>query len=72
MKYDFLIDAYETERVKVVSAWSMFTDQDLPARPHPTDTRGRSFHEHRVHQCVSEDSGIGRIGLSRASSDVGS
>jgi uncharacterized damage-inducible protein DinB len=55
MKYDFLIDTYETERIKVVSAWSMFADQDLPARPHPADTRGRSFHEHMVHQCVSED-----------------
>jgi uncharacterized damage-inducible protein DinB len=55
MKYDFLIDTYETERVKVVSAWSMFTDHDLPVRPHATDTRGRSFHEHMVHQCVSED-----------------
>ena len=55
MKYDFLIDTYETERVKVISAWSMFTDQDLPIRPHPTDPRGRSFHEQMVHQCVSED-----------------
>jgi uncharacterized damage-inducible protein DinB len=33
----------------------MFTDQDLPVRPHSTDTRGRSVHEHMVHQCVSED-----------------
>jgi uncharacterized damage-inducible protein DinB len=55
MRYDFLIETYETERVKVLSAWSMFTDQDLPIRPHPTDNRGRSFHEHMVHQCVSED-----------------
>jgi hypothetical protein len=55
MRYEFLIETYETERVKVVSAWSMFTDQDLPIRPHPTDNRGRSFHEHMVHQCVSED-----------------
>jgi uncharacterized damage-inducible protein DinB len=55
MKYDFLIDTYESERVKVVSAWSMFGNQDLPVRPHPTDTRGRSLHEHMVHQCVSED-----------------
>jgi len=55
MRYDFLIDTYETERVKVVSAWSMFTDQDLPVRPSATDTRGRSVHEHMVHQCVSED-----------------
>jgi uncharacterized damage-inducible protein DinB len=50
-----LIDTYETERIKVISAWSMFRDADLPARPHPTDTRGRSFHEHMAHQCVSED-----------------
>ena len=55
MRYDFLIDTYETERLKVVSAWSMFTDGDLPVRPHATDPRGRSFHEHMVHQCVSED-----------------
>jgi uncharacterized damage-inducible protein DinB len=53
--YDFLIDTYETERVKVIGAWSMFRDEDLPVRPHPTDPRGRSFHEHMVHQCVSED-----------------
>ena len=55
MRYDFLIETYETERVKVISAWSMFTDQDLPVRPNATDTRGRSFHEHMVHQCASED-----------------
>ena len=55
MRYDFLIETYETERVKVISAWSMFADNDLPVRPHPTDTRGRSIHEHMVHQCVSED-----------------
>ena len=55
MRYDFLTESYETERIKVISAWSMFTDDDLPVRPHPTDVRGRSVHEHMVHQCVSED-----------------
>jgi uncharacterized damage-inducible protein DinB len=55
MRYDFLIETYATERIKVISAWSMFTDNDLAARPHPTDPRGRSVHEHMVHQCVSED-----------------
>jgi uncharacterized damage-inducible protein DinB len=55
MRYDFLIDTYETECLKVISAWSMFTDDDLPVRPHASDRRGRSFHEHMVHQCVSED-----------------
>jgi uncharacterized damage-inducible protein DinB len=55
MRYGFLIETYATERVKVVSAWSMFADEDLPVRPHPTDPRGRSLHEHMVHQCVGED-----------------
>jgi uncharacterized damage-inducible protein DinB len=55
MKYDFLIDTYETERVKVLSTWSEFTDADLPVRPLRTDPRGRSVHEQMVHQCVSED-----------------
>jgi uncharacterized damage-inducible protein DinB len=55
MRYNFLIDSYATERVKVVSAWSMFRDDDLPFRPNPSDPRGRSVHEQMVHQCVSED-----------------
>jgi uncharacterized damage-inducible protein DinB len=55
MKYDFLIDTYETERVKVLSTWSEFRDEDLPVRPLRSDRRGRSVHEQMVHQCVSED-----------------
>lgn len=55
MKYDFLGDTYETERVKVVSVWSEFRDEDLPTRPRQGDPRGRSVHEQMVHQCVSED-----------------
>ena len=55
MPYDFLIDTYDTERVKVVSVWSEFTDDDLPVRPRQHDPRGRSVHEQMVHQCVSED-----------------
>ena len=55
MRYQFLIETYETERLKVLSVWSMFHDEDLPIRPHPTDTRGRSVREQMVHQCVSED-----------------
>lgn len=39
----------------MISAWSMFTDDDLPVCPKATDTRGRSLHDHMVHQCVSED-----------------
>lgn len=55
MKYDFLIETYATERVKVVSVWSEFRDIDLPVRPNATDVRGRSVHEQMVHQCVSEN-----------------
>ena len=55
MPYDFLIETYDTERIKVLSVWSEFTDEDLPVRPRPGDPRGRSVHEQMVHQCVSED-----------------
>jgi len=56
MKYDFLVETYETERVKVLSVWSEFRDEDLPVRPKQSDPRGRSVLEQMVHQCVSEDS----------------
>ena len=55
MRYQFLIDTYETEILKVLSVWSSFQDTDLSFRPNPTDKRGRSFHEHLVHQSVSEN-----------------
>jgi len=55
MRYDFLIDTYDTERIKVLSVWSEFRDDDLPVRPRSDDGRGRSVHEQMVHQCVSED-----------------
>ena len=55
MTYDFLVETYATERVKVVSAWSEFTDADLTVRPRSDDLRGRSVQEQMVHQCVSED-----------------
>jgi uncharacterized damage-inducible protein DinB len=55
MRYDFLVDTYDTERLKVLSVWSEFTDEDLPVRPSRADKRGRSVHEHMVHQCVSEN-----------------
>jgi len=55
MKYEFLIDTYATERLKVLSVWSEFGDADLGVRPKPDDPRGRSIREHMVHQCVSED-----------------
>src|SRR6188508_943209 len=54
-RYEFLTECYETEILKVLSVWSSFQDDDLSARPHPTDKRGRSVREHMVHQCLSED-----------------
>ena len=59
MRYQFLIDTYETERLKVLGVWSMFRDEDLSARPRApqssSDPRGRSVREQMVHQCVSEN-----------------
>ena len=55
MSYDYLPDTYATEREKVLSVWSMFKDDDLETRPHPTDKRGRSVREQMIHQCVSEN-----------------
>ena len=55
MRYEFLVDSYATERIKVLSVWSEFQDDDLDVRPSPDEARGRSVLEHMVHQCVSED-----------------
>ena len=51
-RYDFLLETYDTERLKTLSVWSQFRDEDLRFRPEP---RARTPHEHMVHQCVSED-----------------
>ena len=51
-RYDFLLESYETERIKTLSVWSEFFDSDLHFRPEP---RARTPLEHMVHQCVSED-----------------
>ena len=55
MRYDFLVETYETERIKVLSVWSEFRDEDLPVRPRQGDPRGRSVREQMVHQCMSEN-----------------
>jgi uncharacterized damage-inducible protein DinB len=55
MEYDFLVDTYETERLKTLSVWSMFRDGDLPVRPRPLGKQDRNPLEHMVHQCMSED-----------------
>jgi len=55
MRYEFLVETYATERIKVVSVWSEFREEDLEVRPRAGDERGRSVREQMVHQCVSED-----------------
>lgn len=55
MRYDFLVETYATERIKVVSVWSEFRDEDLSFRPNAKDARGRSVLEQMIHQCVSEN-----------------
>ncbi len=55
MKYEFLVETYGTERIKVLSVWSEFRDDELSVRPNRQDPRGRNVHEQMVHQCVSED-----------------
>ena len=55
MRYDFIVETYTTERIKVLSVWSMFADEDLRYRPHLENPRGRSVLEQMVHQCESED-----------------
>ena len=55
MDYAFLVDTYASERLKTLSVWAMFNDADLDIRPHPTLARDRTFREHMVHQCMSED-----------------
>lgn len=55
MEYDFLVDTFETERLKTLSVWSMFEDEDLRVRPAPLTGKDRNALEHMVHQCISED-----------------
>ena len=55
MDYAFLVETYASERLKTLSVWAMFDDADLDVRPHPNLARDRTFREHLVHQCVSED-----------------
>lgn len=54
MDYSFLVETYASERLKTLSVWSMFADEDLNVRPHPNLARDRTPREHMVHQCLSE------------------
>jgi uncharacterized damage-inducible protein DinB len=50
--FAFLVETYETERLKTLIVWSQIPDERMAFRPEP---RARSPREHMVHQCVSED-----------------
>ena len=54
-RFDFIVDTFQTERLKVLSVWSMFQDQDMEVRPRAGDRRGRTPREHMIHQFVSEN-----------------
>jgi hypothetical protein len=43
MRYDFLVETYATERLKVISVWSEFRDEDLPV---PTADTGGLMQNH--------------------------
>ena len=55
MDYKFLVDTYDSERLKTLNVWSMFTDDDLAIRPHPALQRDRNALEHMIHQCLGEN-----------------
>jgi uncharacterized damage-inducible protein DinB len=55
MRYEFLVETYATERIKVLSVSSEFQEGDLQVRPRQDDVRGRSVLEQMLHQCVSEN-----------------
>ncbi|MEN8189319.1 MAG: damage-inducible protein DinB, partial [Thermodesulfobacteriota bacterium] len=55
MLYAHLVDTYQTERLKTLSVWSMFEDDDLATRPSPLNERDRNPCEHMIHQCMGEN-----------------
>ncbi|HXD74610.1 MAG TPA: DinB family protein [Vicinamibacterales bacterium] len=51
-RYDFLVETYRTERLKIVGVWAQIPENRMRFRPEP---RARSPLEHMVHQCMSEN-----------------
>jgi uncharacterized damage-inducible protein DinB len=71
MDYAFLVETYASERLKTLSVWAMFAEADLDIRPHPNLARDRTFREHMVHQCTSEDKWFtGMLGIDVSASPV--
>ncbi len=50
--FRFFAEAYDSERLKTLTVWSAFRDEDLGFR---CAERVRTPLEHMVHQCLSED-----------------
>jgi len=61
MENEFLVETYETERIKVVSVWSEFRDEDLRCGRGGT-REGAASTKQMVHQCVSEICGCRHAG----------
>ena len=49
--YDFLLDTYETEILKIIGIWSAFPESSMDYRPHP---KSRCVIEQMEHQVQSE------------------
>lgn len=49
--YNFLLETYETELLKILGIWSSFPESDMDFRPHP---KSRTVLEQMEHQVQSE------------------
>ncbi len=64
-RYEFLVETYRTERLKILGVWEQVPDAQMRFRPEP---RARSPLEHMVHQCTSEENWMRNmlgVGVSR-------
>lgn len=52
MPFEFLAESYATERLKTLTTWSLFAENELNHRP---AALSRSVLEQMVHQCLSEE-----------------
>ena len=52
--FQFLIDTYDTERLKTLTVWAAFNPYTWKQRPNSEDPRGRTAQEQFIHQCLSE------------------
>ena len=48
MNFQYLVDTYSSETNKTASVWRMFTDSDLPWRPHPRSSTVAAIMQHQL------------------------